>query len=125
MLFDLRARGRRRTIQVIYLFLAILMGGGLIFFGIGGNTSGGLFDAFKSGGGGGGSDALSKQISQAQKTLKLNPNDAAAYAVMARDNHQFAGFNKIRLDAQGEPVADDLHLAWAAGARAIRLTPRP
>ena len=45
MLFDLRGRGRRRTIQVIYASLALLMGGGLIFFGIGGATSGGLFDA--------------------------------------------------------------------------------
>lgn len=49
----------------------------------------------------------------------------AAYAVMARDNHQFAGFNRIGLDEHGEPVAEDLHHAWAAGARAIRLTPRP
>jgi hypothetical protein len=45
MLFDLRGRGRRRTVQVIYLSLAILMGGGLVLFGIGGATSGGLVDA--------------------------------------------------------------------------------
>ncbi len=90
MLFDLRGRGRRRTIQAIYVTLAILMGGGLIFFGIGGNTSGGLFDAFKSGGGGG-NDTFSKQVSQAQKTLKVNPNDAAAWAVLARARFQQAG----------------------------------
>ena len=48
MLFDLRGKGRRRTVQVIYLSLAILMGGGLVLFGIGGATSGGLFDAFSS-----------------------------------------------------------------------------
>jgi len=90
MLFDLRGRGRRRTIQTIYVALAILMGGGLVFFGIGGNTSGGLFDAFKSGGGGG-SDTFSKQVSQAQKTLKVNPNDAAAWAVIARSRFQQAG----------------------------------
>jgi deazaflavin-dependent oxidoreductase (nitroreductase family) len=46
------------------------------------------------------------------------------YAVMARDNHTFAGFNKIRLDPDGNPDPGDLHLAWAAGARAVRLTPR-
>lgn len=46
------------------------------------------------------------------------------YAVIARDNHQFAGFNKIRIDEHGEPDPGDLHLAWAAGARAIRLTLR-
>src|SRR6476659_9023321 len=45
MLFDLRGRGRRRTVQAIYLSLAILMGGGLLLFGIGGATSGGLIDA--------------------------------------------------------------------------------
>ena len=38
MLFDLRGRGRRRAVQAIYLSLAILMGGGLVLFGIGGAT---------------------------------------------------------------------------------------
>jgi hypothetical protein len=90
MLFDLRGRGRRRTIQAIYVTLAILMGGGLIFFGIGGSTSGGLFDAFKGGGGGGG-DTFSKQATQAEKTVKVNPNDAAAWGVLARARFQQAG----------------------------------
>lgn len=45
MLFDLKGK-RKRMIQVIYATLAVLMGGGLIFFGIGGEVSGGLFDAF-------------------------------------------------------------------------------
>src|SRR6266480_360033 len=91
MLFDLRGRGRRRTVQTIYVTLAILMGGGLVFFGIGGNTSGGLFDAFKSGGSGGGSDVFSKQAAQAEKTLKVNGNDVAAWAVLARARFQQAG----------------------------------
>ena len=47
-----------------------------------------------------------------------------AYAVMARDNHAFAKFNGIGFDPAGNPVPADLHLAWAAGARAFRLTPR-
>ena len=46
-----------------------------------------------------------------------------AYAVMSRDNHNFAKFNSIGFDAGGNPVPGDLHLAWAAGARAFRLTP--
>src|SRR4051794_3039567 len=44
MLFDLRGR-RRRLIQAIYLMLAVLIGGGLVLFGIGGNVGGGLVDA--------------------------------------------------------------------------------
>ena len=55
MLFDLRGRGRRRTVQVIYATLAILLGGGLVLFGIGGGTNGGLFDAI----GGNGSSSTS------------------------------------------------------------------
>jgi len=47
-----------------------------------------------------------------------------AYAVMARDNHAFAKFNNIGLDSAGNPVPADLRLAWTAGARAFRLTPR-
>jgi deazaflavin-dependent oxidoreductase (nitroreductase family) len=45
------------------------------------------------------------------------------YGVMARDNHSFAKFNNIGFDPDGAPDRADLHLAWAAGARAIRLTP--
>lgn len=44
--------------------------------------------------------------------------------VMACDNHNFAKFSKIGIDHAGNPNRDDLHLAWAAGARAIWLTPR-
>jgi hypothetical protein len=85
MLFDLRGRGRRRTIQGIYLTLAVLMGGGLVFFGIGGNTSGGLFDAFKGGGGGGdGTSIFAKEAKTAQRQLKANPNDTGALAALAK-----------------------------------------
>jgi deazaflavin-dependent oxidoreductase (nitroreductase family) len=47
-----------------------------------------------------------------------------AYAVMARDNRQFAKFNHIGFDAAGNPDGDDLRSAWTAGARAFRLVPR-
>ena len=47
-----------------------------------------------------------------------------AYAVMCLDNHNFAKFNGIGFDAAGNPDPADLRLAWAAGARAFRLTPR-
>ncbi|WP_020580037.1 hypothetical protein [Actinopolymorpha alba] len=43
------------------------------------------------------------------------------YAVIVRGNQNFAKFNKIAVDAAGQPDPDDLYQAWAAGARAIRL----
>ena len=41
MLFDLRGRGRRNTVRVIYIGLAVLIGVGLVGFGVGGGFGGG------------------------------------------------------------------------------------
>jgi hypothetical protein len=48
----------------------------------------------------------------------------ARYAIMSKENRSFASFNRIGFDANGEPDQEDLHLAWAAGARAFQLTLR-
>ncbi len=48
----------------------------------------------------------------------------ADYATIARANRQFAGFNAITFDAQGEPEPADLHRSWAQGARVLRLVLR-
>ena len=71
MLFDLRGRGRRRTVQAIYLTLAVLMGGGLVLFGIGGSVSGGLFDAVGLTGGGGSSSSANEQLQKQEKAALL------------------------------------------------------
>jgi hypothetical protein len=95
MLFDLRGRGRRRTVQTIYLTLAVLMGGGLVLFGIGGSVSGGLFDAVGlTGGGSGGSSAneqLVKQEKAALRRSRANPRDEAALITLTRVRYQQAG----------------------------------
>jgi deazaflavin-dependent oxidoreductase (nitroreductase family) len=44
------------------------------------------------------------------------------YDVICRDNHNFASLNKVGLDAAGNPDPADAKLAWAAGARVLRLT---
>jgi hypothetical protein len=91
MLFDLQARGRRRVIKVIYLSLAILMGGGLVFFGIGGNVSGGLFDAFREDTGGTDNSALERNVERAEQRVQRNPRDAEGWAALARAEYQLAG----------------------------------
>jgi hypothetical protein len=58
------------------------------------------------------------------RVIADEPGVVDAYGLMARDNRNFASFNKIGFDASGDPVPADLHQAWAAGARAFRLTPR-
>ena len=78
-------------IQVIYLSLAILMGGGLVLFGIGGNTSGGLVDAIQGNSGGSDpDDAFDQRVQSLEKRIKANPQDAQALAQLASLRFQVA-----------------------------------
>lgn len=91
MLFDLRGRGRRRTVQVIYLGLAMLMGGGLVLLGIGGNTSGGgLLDAFTNGSSAPDTGVFGDRRKAAEQRVKANRQDATAWAALARSRYQEA-----------------------------------
>src|SRR3712207_2245185 len=90
MLFDLRGRGRRRTVQVIYVTLALLLGGGLVLFGIGGDVQGGLFDAFRENSG----DAtgqIEDRRDDAREATEARPRDAGAWATLAEAEYQLAG----------------------------------
>jgi hypothetical protein len=93
MLFDLRSRGRRRTVQAVYLGLALLMGGGLVLFGVGaGNGIGGLLNAFN---GGGGSGSQKQAVSQAEKTAlrqtRTDPSNPAGWAALVQARYSSAG----------------------------------
>jgi tetratricopeptide (TPR) repeat protein len=91
MLFDLRGRGRRRTVQVIYLSLALIMGGGLVLFGIGGATSGGLLDAIQGGSGStNAGDVFQKRVDHLQKRVKADPRNANAWAQLSALRFQLA-----------------------------------
>ncbi len=97
MLFDLRSRGRRRTVQFVYLGLALLMGGGLVLFGVGaGNGNGGLLNAFTGNGSG---NSQGSVLSQAEKTAvkatQRNPTSPAAWSslIAARWENATAGSN--------------------------------
>ena len=90
MLFDLRGR-RRRAVQATYLTLAVLMGGGLVLFGIGGDVSGGLFDAFSDrSGSGNSSEQLEERIDRNEERVEANPRNEAALKALVRDYHALA-----------------------------------
>lgn len=86
MLFDLRKRGRRRTVQGVYLFLAIILGGGLVLFGVGaGNGNGGLLNAFTGNGSGSNQNqVVSAQEKTALKAVKTNPNSPSAWSSLVQ-----------------------------------------
>jgi tetratricopeptide (TPR) repeat protein len=88
VLFDLKGR-RRRVVQGTYLMLAILMGGGLVFFGIGGDVSGGLFDAF-SGSSTSSNSIVEDRIDENENKLETDPKNAVALKELARDWYQLA-----------------------------------
>jgi hypothetical protein len=129
MLFDLRGRGRRRTVQAIYLSLAILMGGGLVLFGIGSNTSGGgLFDAVvgENSGGDSATSTLDKRIRTVYAKTRARPRETAAWAELARLRFQRAGIDGISADdlTYTKKGKARLTLATQAWERYLALDPK-
>jgi hypothetical protein len=90
MLFDLKGK-RRRTVQFTYLLLAVLMGAGLVLFGIGSSVNGGLGDLFGGGSGSNQADkTIQKKIDTAETTLQRDPRNTAALAQVVRGHYQLA-----------------------------------
>jgi hypothetical protein len=128
MLFDLRGRGRRRTIQVIYLGLAVLMGGGLVLFGVGtGGGGGGLLNAFNPTSGNGAAKAyVSQQTKTAEKQVKLQPTDAQAWAALVQARYEDAsqGFDSTT-QTYTAPGRADLTAAGQAWNQYLKLVKQP
>ena len=124
MLFDLRGRGRRRTIQIIYLFLALLIGGGLIFFGIGGGAgSGGLLNAVNNNGTSA-SNAFNKRLKGDERRAAASPSDPTAWATVANDHYELA---IVTLNSTTQTFAGsslhDLRASQSAWQRYLALNP--
>ena len=121
MLFDLRSGGRRRTVKIVYLGLALLMFVGFVGFSIGSSgLSGGIVDAITGNGTSGGGDTaaserLTTQVQTADAKTKAAPTDPAAWAALAQA--------RLRLAAVGDnfdSAAERLHRRRQAPARRRR-----
>jgi len=128
MLFDLERRGRKNFIRAIYLGLALLLGGGLVLFGIGTGLPGsGLVDVFT----GGGTDAtvqVSAVEKRAKRATERNPRDTEAWADLARARFQTAGFGDNFDQAQNvftESGREKLAQAATAWQHYLALDPKP
>jgi hypothetical protein len=85
MLFDLRGRGRRRVVRVIYIGLALLFGSGLVLFGVGAGTNGGgLFSAF-TGNEGTTNTSFSGPIKKYKKLTEQQPSNLAAWEGLTKN----------------------------------------
>jgi hypothetical protein len=120
MLFDLQSGGRRRTVKAVYLSLAVLMFVGFVFFGIGSSgLSGSIGDLFGQNANVGENDAetrLTSQIQSADRRIKADPSDEAAWAALA--------LARVRIAQVGEnfdPASSDY---TAAGRRQLAAASR-
>jgi len=98
MLFDLRATGRRRVIKIVYVFLALLIGFGLVLFGVGGSGFG-LLNADQNSGAG------TSGVSYEDQALKLEQKNlqppAGTKLTEAQQAANWAGALKARFQAAG------------------------
>jgi hypothetical protein len=91
MLFDLRGRGRRTTVKVVYIGLALLIGGSLIFLGLGSFGGGGFLNAVSNNEGSNGA-SFAAQIKKYEKLTKQQPNNASAWENLAKAQlHEASG----------------------------------
>lgn len=102
MLFDLRSRGRRRTVQAVYVALVLLFLVGFLGFGVGGGFGGGGILENVFGNKEGKSTGFSGQIESAEKRIRRNPNDAAAWAKLADARLHEAGASSEFFDESTE-----------------------
>jgi uncharacterized tellurite resistance protein B-like protein len=124
MLFDLRGR-RRRVVQGTYLLLALLLGGGLVLFGVGGDVSGGLLDAFKGGGGPSGDSALQSRIDKQEERLQKNPGNQALLQNLVRDYYSQATTKRQNATTFPPDAKDDLRKAGAYWNRYESVAEKP
>src|SRR4051794_25396501 len=125
MLFDLKGK-RRRAVQGTYLTLAILMGAGLVLFGIGSSVNGGLSDLFSGGGGSNkGNKIVEDRIATAEKQLQANPKNTAALAQVIRGHYQLATANADQNTGEFfDDAQEDLQAAADAWQRYVGAKPK-
>jgi hypothetical protein len=132
MLFDLRSRRRRRVVKGVYVFLALLIGVGLVGFGVGtGGNFGGIFNAASGGGGTAtGQVTLEKALTTAEKATAKHP-DAATWDTVGRAAYNLAEAYYVNsstatdsgFEKQGFPVLAKLKNAWSHYLAVLPTTP--
>jgi hypothetical protein len=120
MLFDLRARGRRRTVQVVYVSLALLFLVGFIGFGVGvgGGGGGSPIEAIFGGKEGAASSSYAKQVAEAEARTHAHPGEAYAWVKLAEalfhnaNGSEFYDEEKQQFTAKGKEQLTKVIDAW-------------
>jgi hypothetical protein len=114
MLFDLRGRGRRKTVQIVYVGLAVIIGGGLVLFGVGGGFGGtGILNAVNSNEGSNAA-SFSSQIKKYEKLVRTDPSSVSAWEQLTTAQLHEAGGEAY---VSGGQLTSKGHELFAATAR--------
>ena len=127
MLFDLRGRGRRRTVQVTYIGLAVIFMLGFVGLGVGGGFgSGGIFSAFTGNEGSGGASRSSEIKKYEQLTRRQPANVSAWEQLINAQLHEAGGeqyTSRTGVTSKGKELYAQIAKSWE---RYIALnTPKP
>jgi len=113
MLFDLRSRGRRGTVRVVYIGLAALIGLGLVGFGIGGGFGGGGILSAGTGEGGSSSASFANQIKHYRKVTVQQPTNPAGWEGLAKALlHEACGVTQNGVNEKGKELFHEAAEAW-------------
>jgi hypothetical protein len=131
MLFDLRGRGRRRTVQVIYLGLALIFLLGFVGFGVGvGGGGGGLFNALTENNGSN-SASFAAKVAAAQKHVKREPRNPKAWAALTEAQLHQAGEEAYsspttgQFTAKGKQYLNQISHSWNTYLALVPHNPSP
>jgi hypothetical protein len=118
MLFDLRGKGRRRAVKFIYIGLALLMGVGLVGFGVGGGFGGGGILNAASNNEGSNSASFSSQIKKYRKITQTQPKNEAAWEKLTEALLHEAGgeayVNSTGVTSKGKELFSQADQAWTS-----------
>jgi tetratricopeptide (TPR) repeat protein len=130
MLFDLRAPGRKRAVQAVYVVLALVLVGGTILFGVGTNGPG----LFSNDNGQQNSTSLSDQnkdrLDALTKRVQSNPKDAEAWGQIAllrysSGNNQIPETDTTTVQPLPKKAREEYAKAAVAWNRYVALNPDP
>ncbi len=116
MLFDLRGRGRRRTVQVIYLGLALLIGFGLIGLGVGGGFGSGGIPSSLTGNEEKGTSSFAGPVKKYKKLTQQQPNSVYAWEQLTLAQlHEGGGeayFANNKVTSKGKELFAQVAQSW-------------
>jgi hypothetical protein len=116
MLFDLRGRGRRRTVQVIYVGLAVLFAVGFVGLGVGvGGGGGGILNAL-TGEEGPPKASFAGQVKKYQKLVIEQPKNLSAWEGLVNAQlHEAGGETYVtngKLNSKGQELFSRVARSW-------------